>query len=65
MDIKKILFEELLDKVEKPGRYTGKEFNEIVKEEDVSTVKIALAFPDLYEIGMSYLGFKILYEILN
>ena len=65
MDIKKILFEELLDKVQKPGRYTGKEFNEIVKKEDASTVKMALAFPDLYEIGMSYLGFKILYEIIN
>ncbi len=65
MDVKKILFEELLDKVEKPGRYTGKEFNEIVKEENKSAVKIALAFPDLYEIGMSYLGFKILYEIIN
>lgn len=65
MDIKKILFEELLDNVEKPGRYTGKEFNEIVKEGDMSTVKMALAFPDLYEIGMSYLGFKILYEIIN
>ena len=65
MNIKKILFEELLDKVQKPGRYTGKEFNEIVKEEDASTVKIALTFPDLYEIGMSYLGFKILYEIIN
>lgn len=65
LDIKKILFEELLDKVQKPGRYTGKEFNEVVKEEDESTVKIAFAFPDLYEIGMSYLGFKILYEIIN
>jgi radical SAM family uncharacterized protein len=65
LDIKKILFEELLDKVEKPGRYTGKEFNEIIKEEDKSTVKIALVFPDLYEIGMSSLGFKILYEIIN
>jgi radical SAM family uncharacterized protein len=65
LNIKKILFEELLDKVQKPGRYTGKEFNEIVKKEDTSTVKIALAFPDLYEIGMSYLGFKILYEIIN
>jgi len=65
LDIKKILFEELLDKVQKPGRYTGKEFNETVKKEDASTVKIALAFPDLYEIGMSYLGFKILYEIIN
>ncbi len=65
MDIRKILFEELLDKVQKPGRYTGKEFNETVKKEDTSTVKIALTFPDLYEIGMSYLGFKILYEIIN
>jgi radical SAM family uncharacterized protein len=65
LDIKKILFEELLDKVQKPGRYTGKEFNETVKKEDTSTVKIAFAFPDLYEIGMSYLGFKILYEIIN
>jgi len=51
--------------VQKPGRYTGKEFNETVKKEDASTVKIALTFPDLYEIGMSYLGFKILYEIIN
>ena len=65
LNIKKILFEELLDKVQKPGRYTGKEFNETVKKEDASTVKIALTFPDLYEIGMSYLGFKILYEIIN
>jgi radical SAM family uncharacterized protein len=65
LDIKKILFEELLNKVQKPGRYTGKEFNETVKKEDASIVKIALTFPDLYEIGMSYLGFKILYEILN
>ena len=65
LNIKKILFEELLDKVQKPGRYTGKEFNETVKKEDASTVKIALTFPDLYEIGMGYLGFKILYEIIN
>jgi len=65
LDIKKILFEELLDKVEKPGRYTGKEYNEIVKSEKKTTIKIALTFPDLYEIGMSYLGFKILYEIIN
>lgn len=65
INIKKILFEELLDKVEKPGRYTGKEYNEIIKREKKSTIKVALAFPDLYEIGMSYLGFKILYEIIN
>jgi radical SAM family uncharacterized protein len=65
INIKKILFEELLDKVEKPGRYTGKEYNEIIKREKKSTIKVVLAFPDLYEIGMSYLGFKILYEIIN
>ncbi len=65
MNIKKILFAELLDKVEKPGRYTGKEYNEIIKKEDKSMIKVALVFPDLYEIGMSYLGFKILYEIIN
>ncbi len=59
------MFEELLDKIEKPGRYTGKEYNEIVKNENESKIKIALTFPDLYEIGMSYLGFKILYEIIN
>lgn len=65
MNIKRILFDELLDKVEKPGRYTGKEFNEIIKKEGNSIIKVALAFPDLYEIGMSYLGFKILYDIIN
>ena len=65
INIKKILFEELLDKVEKPGRYTGKEYNEIIKREKKSTIKVVLAFPDLYEIGMGYLGFKILYEIIN
>ncbi|MEA1939409.1 MAG: TIGR03960 family B12-binding radical SAM protein, partial [Candidatus Caldatribacteriota bacterium] len=67
MDLRKILFEKIFDKVQKPGRYTGKEFNEIVKMEEKNNplVKIALTFPDLYEIGMSYLGFKILYEIIN
>ena len=67
MNLRKILFEKILDKVQKPGRYTGKELNEIVKIEEKNNhlVKIALTFPDLYEIGMSYLGFKILYELIN
>ncbi|MDD5636003.1 MAG: TIGR03960 family B12-binding radical SAM protein, partial [Atribacterota bacterium] len=43
----------------------GKEYNQIVKKDNIGTVKVALAFPDLYEIGMSYLGFKILYDIIN
>ena len=67
MNLEKILFEKILNKVQKPGRYIGKEFNEIVKKEGKkhSIINMALAFPDLYEIGMSYLGFKILYELIN
>jgi len=67
LELKKILFEKILDKVQKPGRYVGKEFNEVIKIENKENplVKVALTFPDLYEIGMSYLGFKILYELLN
>ncbi len=64
-EIKETLFQEILEQVEKPGRYTGKEYNEIRKKGGNQIVKIALAFPDLYEIGMSYLGFKILYDIIN
>ncbi|HKK83847.1 MAG TPA: TIGR03960 family B12-binding radical SAM protein [Atribacterota bacterium] len=64
-EIEKILFSEMLEKVEKPGRYIGKEYNEIVKKSDNQLIKVALSFPDLYEIGMSYLGFKILYDIIN
>lgn len=64
-EIESILFQELLEKVEKPGRYIGKEYNEIIKKDNDKMVKFALAFPDLYEIGMSYLGFKILYDIVN
>ncbi len=57
--------EEILKQVEKPGRYLGGEWNEIKKDPQRVRVKIALVFPDLYEIGMSYLGQKILYDILN
>lgn len=60
-----IIINKMLGEVEKPGRYTGEEYNEIKKENDQQLIKIALAFPDLYEIGMSYLGFKILYDIIN
>jgi len=57
--------EEILQKVEKPGRYLGGEWNSVKKNPDSVAVKVALAFPDLYEVGMSYLGQKILYHILN
>jgi len=57
--------EAVLEKVEKPGRYIGGEWNAIHKDPAGVEVRIALVFPDVYEIGMSYLGQKILYDILN
>jgi radical SAM superfamily enzyme YgiQ (UPF0313 family) len=62
-DYKKEFTIDMLSAVEKPARYTGGEFGSVVKER--ADVRIALAFPDVYEVGMSYLGFKILYHILN
>ncbi len=55
----------ILSRVEKPGRYIGGEWNEIKKKPGAGKMKVALAFPDAYEIGMSYLGQKILYGLLN
>jgi len=55
----------VLRRVEKPGRYVGGEWNEIRKDPARVRAKVALAFPDVYEIGMSYLGQKILYALLN
>ncbi|MEW6088045.1 MAG: TIGR03960 family B12-binding radical SAM protein [bacterium] len=57
--------EEILGKVQKPGRYIGEEWNIVKKPWDDKKVKIALVFPDLYEVGMSHLGLKILYSLLN
>ena len=55
----------VLTRVERPGRYVGGEWNEIRKDPARVRTKVALAFPDVYEIGMSYLGQKILYALLN
>jgi radical SAM family uncharacterized protein/radical SAM-linked protein len=57
--------EEILRNVKKPSRYLGWEWNAIIKNPSKVKTKIALIFPDTYEIGMSYLGLKILYSILN
>lgn len=57
--------EEILESVEKPARYLGGEWNEIQKDPARVNAKVALVFPDLYEVGMSYLGQKILYHLLN
>lgn len=56
---------DILSSVQKPARYTGGEFGSIIKPPEETEVTIALAFPDVYEVGMSYLGFKILYHLLN
>ncbi|MGB7295105.1 MAG: radical SAM protein, partial [Candidatus Aminicenantales bacterium] len=56
---------DVLEQVEKPGRYIGGEWNAVRKDPAAVEARIALVFPDVYEIGMSYLGQKILYDILN
>jgi radical SAM family uncharacterized protein/radical SAM-linked protein len=57
--------ERVLRAVEKPGRYVGGEWNQVRKDPRKVKARVALVFPDAYEIGMSYLGQKILYHILN
>jgi len=55
----------ILAQVEKPTRYLGGEVGAIVKDPSAVEVRIALAFPDLYEVGMSHFGYQVLYAILN
>lgn len=55
----------MLKKVEKPARYIGGEVNSIKKDPEKVSVRMGFAFPDTYEIGMSYMGLQILYNILN
>lgn len=57
--------DEILPRVQRPARYIGGEWNQVVKRHADVAVKFALAFPDVYEIGMSHLGFRILYSLLN
>ncbi len=57
--------ERLLSRVRKPGRYAGGEWNSVAKEWSEVALKWCFAYPDLYEIGMSNLGLRILYEVLN
>ena len=59
------LFQRVLPTVQKPARYTGGEFNEIRKDPADVRVNIAFCFPDTYEIGMSNLGMRILYGVMN
>ena len=57
--------EHILPRVQKPARYTGGEYNAVVKDRREVDVRYALCFPDTYEIGMSNLGMRILYGVMN
>ncbi|MGR6835376.1 TIGR03960 family B12-binding radical SAM protein [Syntrophomonas erecta] len=59
------LFRHILPRVAKPARYTGNELNVIHKDWEKSRVKMVFAFPDVYEVGMSHIGGKILYGLVN
>lgn len=57
--------ERMLPRVRKPGRYTGGEFNQVRKSWEEVDFRVALAFPDIYDIGMSNLGLMTLYDTIN
>ena len=59
------LLQRILPTVQKPARYTGGEFNEIQKDPAQVRVNVAFCFPDTYEIGMSNVGMRILYGVMN
>ena len=59
------LIQRILPTVQKPARYTGGEYNEIKKNLDDVRVRVAFCFPDTYEIGMSNVGMRILYGVMN
>jgi radical SAM family uncharacterized protein len=56
---------QILYRVQKPARYTGGEWNAVIKDWDKTPIRIALSYPDTYEIGMSNMALPILYELLN
>ena len=57
--------DKLFKRVKKPGRYIGGEVNSVIKDEKETYVNFCFCFPDIYEIGMSYLGLQIIYKVLN
>ncbi len=59
------LTDDILMQVDKPARYLGNEYNVVYKERESVDIRFAMCFPDVYEIGMSYLGIQILYDLLN
>ncbi len=63
IDLEKL--ERILPAVQKPGRYVGAEVNSVIKDWDATATRVCLAFPDIYDLGMSNLGLMVLYRILN
>ena len=57
--------DEILAQVEKPARYTGGEWNSVVKDKNAVDIRFAFCFADVYDIGMSHLGYKLIYHLLN
>jgi radical SAM family uncharacterized protein len=57
--------ERILPRVRTPGRYVGAEYNSVVKDWEATATRVCLAFPDIYDLGMSNLGLMILYDALN
>ena len=59
------VYDGILGEIQRPSRYIGGEWNQVVKDHRSVDVTFALGFPDVYEIGMSHLGYRILYSLLN
>ena len=59
------IYADFIDSVAKPARYLGGEYQSITKDPADVDARIVLAFPDLYDIGMSHLGTRIIYSLLN
>ena len=59
------LTDDILLKIEKPARYLGNEYNAVYKDTAAVDIRFAMCFPDVYEIGMSYMGIQIIYDMLN
>lgn len=57
--------DDILFRVEKPARYIGGELNQVVKDKNEVDIRFAFCFPDVYEVGMSHLGSRILYHTIN
>ena len=57
--------DDILYRVEKPSRYVGGELNEVIKDPKEVDIRFGICFPDVYEVGMSHLGSRILYHVLN